>query len=295
MNTIFIPTILLLWIMCEMAFSFVTTHSNRCWQKVPDYGHRRSTTTSNGYSYHQHNNSNNNDNNYHSTAAVYTSGVHHVAIRTKDIDNAIKFYSLLNFEVEEKYMINGEVRAAWMSNNATRIEFIEIPERILGAPKELVRAADQMKKLNLLGLNHICLDVTQSIRSKQEMEISRVSGGLKQWYTTEDGNDESSVGTQCEGAIQVDDYQRNAKYGLQDWLLDLEELSKEKFEKTLRIAVEPTTRTIGYDVFDIAFIYDPDGALVELLNHVTTVKAGSMRSSWNVLSDDDFIALLKKG
>ena len=227
---------------------------------------------------------------------VYTSGLHHVAIRTKDIEGAIKFYSLLSFEVEEKYLINGEVRAAWLHNNSTRIELIEVPERILGAPKELVRTADQMKKMNLIGLNHICLDVTPSIRAKQNLKLSSSKRkGNKQWFASSYDEEGTSSSSQCEGVVHADDYQRNAEYGLQEWLLDLEELSKEKFGKTLRIAVEPTSRTIGYNVFDIALIYDADGVLVELLNHVTTVKTGSMRSSWDVLSDEDFIALLKSG
>ena len=230
------------------------------------------------------------------SSSLFTSGVHHSAIRTKDIENAIKFYSLLSFDVEEKFLINGEVRAAWLCNKInnetgihSRIELIEVPEQMLGAPKELVRAADQMKKLSLLGLNHICLDVTQSIRSKQDLKIG--SGNKKA------SNDDESLDMKetCVGAKYADDHQRNFEYGLQDWLYDLEEESKQKFKKTLRIAAEPMTRTIGYDVYDIAFIYDTDGVLVELLNHITTVKNGSIRSSWNALSNDDFIALLKNG
>lgn len=108
---------------------------------------------------------------------IYTSGIHHTAIRTKDIESSIKFYSLLSFEVEDKYLIGGQVKAAWLQNKSTKLELIEVPEHVLGAAKELVRAADQMAKINLLGLNHICLDVTESIRARQGMKLSRGSGG----------------------------------------------------------------------------------------------------------------------
>lgn len=105
---------------------------------------------------------------------VYTGGVHHTAIRSKDIENAIKFYSLLSFDVEEKFLIGGTVRCAWLKNvhSPCRIELIEIPEDMLGAPKELVRAADQLKKTSLLGLNHMCLDVSQSIKARQALKVS---------------------------------------------------------------------------------------------------------------------------
>eukprot|EP00815_Leptocylindrus_aporus_P012585 CAMPEP_0116072060 /NCGR_PEP_ID=MMETSP0322-20121206/14229_1 /TAXON_ID=163516 /ORGANISM="Leptocylindrus danicus var. apora, Strain B651" /LENGTH=289 /DNA_ID=CAMNT_0003560685 /DNA_START=180 /DNA_END=1049 /DNA_ORIENTATION=+ len=227
---------------------------------------------------------------------IYTSGIHHTAIRTKDIESSIKFYSLLSFEVEDKYLIGGQVKAAWLQNKSTKLELIEVPEHVLGAPKELVRAADQMAKMNLLGLNHICLDVTESIRARQGMKLSRGSGGLNQWFVENENEDEdkNNNSESCAGSRQVDDYERNAEYGLQDWLLDLEDESKRNFGKTLRIALEPTSRTIGMNVYDIAYLYDPDGALVEVLNYVTSVKEGSIRTSWEVMMDDDFISMLKQ-
>lgn len=82
------------------------------------------------------------------------------------------------------------------------------------------------------------------------------------------------------------------EYGLGEWLADLEGESKEMFGKTLRIAMGPTTRTIGKNVYDLAFLYDADGALVELLNHVTT-RSKATESGWEQLSDEDFMSQLQ--
>ena len=120
--------------------------------------------------------------------------------------------------------------------------------------------------------------------------------GLNQWFVENENEDEdkNNNSESCAGLRQADDYERNSEYGLQDWLLDLEDESKRNFGKTLRIALEPTSRTIGLNVYDIAYLYDPDGALVEVLNYVTSVKEGSIRTSWEVMMDDDFISMLKQ-
>uniref|UniRef100_A0A7S2NZB2 VOC domain-containing protein n=1 Tax=Leptocylindrus danicus TaxID=163516 RepID=A0A7S2NZB2_9STRA len=227
---------------------------------------------------------------------VYTSGVHHTAIRSKDIENAIKFYSLLSFEVEEKFLIGGTVRCAWLKNvhSPCRIELIEVPEDMLGAPKELVRAADQLKKTSLLGLNHLCLDVTQSIKARQALEVSDddLDAEITQYFSADEDGVSTSVSSTCSGDQNTYDHRRNSEYGLGEWLTDLEGESKEMFGKTLRIAMGPTTRTIGKNVYDLAFLYDADGALVELLNHVTT-RPETSESGWEKVSDEDFMTQLQ--
>jgi hypothetical protein len=40
----------------------------------------------------------------------------------------------------------------------------------------------------------------------------------------------------------------------------------EKFGKGLRVALEPKQQIIGRLVFELAFIYDADGTVLELLN-----------------------------
>jgi catechol 2,3-dioxygenase-like lactoylglutathione lyase family enzyme len=154
--------------------------------------------------------------------------VHHLAIRTRDIEMAIQFYSLLDFEVETKFLA-GTVRAAWLrqekgNSEGVRIELIEVPKGILRETEGTrQRAIDLSTRLDLLGLNHYALDVTSSIKGK----------GMKD---------------------------------LKAWIDFINEKSMMKFGKTLRIAVEPQDQMIGQYLYQLAFIYDYDGALIELLN-----------------------------
>ncbi|KAL7551593.1 hypothetical protein ACHAWF_014779 [Thalassiosira exigua] len=177
---------------------------------------------------------------------------HHVAIKTRDIDNAIKFYSLLGFGVESKF-VAGPARAAWLLNESctgddkggprSRIELLEVPSYMLNeAEGTRKRAIDLTKREELLGLNHFALDVTNNIPRPDN----------------DDGA--SADGTAC------------ALYQLQEWMDDLNQLSVETFGKTLRVALPPTKRIMGKDVYEMAFLYDADGTLVELLNHSGILK-----------------------
>ena len=194
---------------------------------------------------------------------------HHVAIKTRNIENAIKFYSLLGFEVETKF-VAGPARAAWLlhqsssssseeqSNNSnspqSRIELLEVPSYMLNEKEGTIkRAIDLAKREELLGLNHLALDVTNNIPRPDN----------------DDGA--SADGTAC------------AVYQLQEWMDDLNKLSLDTFGKTLRVALLPTKRIIGKEVYEMAFLYDADGTLVELLNHSGTLQqaVGDGWEPWN--------------
>jgi hypothetical protein len=103
------------------------------------------------------------------------------------------------------------------------------------------RAVDFTKREELLGLNHFALDVTGNIPR-----------------STDDSD--STGGKSCE------------LYQLQQYMDDLNEQSIAKFGKSLRVALNPTKRIIGREVYEMAFLYDADGALVELLNHSGTLQ-----------------------
>ncbi|KAL7461671.1 hypothetical protein ACHAXS_002082 [Conticribra weissflogii] len=183
---------------------------------------------------------------------------HHVAIKTRNIENAIDFYSLLGFRVESKF-ITGPARAAWLihdgqGSNASdeehnnmlgtnaRIELLEVPKHMLNEPEGMKRRAmDLNARPELLGLNHFALDVTRCIRGSRD-------------YGGEDDDDSHESASSC------------SLYNLQEWMEDLNTSSIRKFGKSLRVAVKPTKRIIGRDVYEMAFLYDADGALVELLN-----------------------------
>ena len=173
---------------------------------------------------------------YTSTATPY----HHTAIRTRDIELAISFYSLLDFEVETKFLA-GNVRAAWLQqkNQGVRIELIEVPSSMLNEPEGARRrAVDLIQRSDVLGLNHYAIDVTSSMKSK----------GMKR---------------------------------LQEWIDQINVRSKEKFGKTLRIALEPEEQMIGQFLYQLAFIYDADGAIIELLYQQRRFKQ-EMISGWYV-------------
>jgi catechol 2,3-dioxygenase-like lactoylglutathione lyase family enzyme len=185
---------------------------------------------------------------------------HHAAIKTRNIDIAIDFYSLLGFRVETKF-VAGPARAAWLKhegrrllggaqhshssssddgeNSRFRIELLEVPSYMLEEPEGMKkRAVDLTKRVELLGLNHLALDVTGCIPRSVGEESA-----------------ESSDGDTCQ------------LYQLQGWMDDLNARSIDKFGKSLRVAMAPSKRIIGREVYEMAFIFDADGTLVELLNH----------------------------
>lgn len=171
--------------------------------------------------------------------------MHHTALRTRDIEVSMQFYSLLGFEPTVKFRA-GPARAAWLeqrlgsdsSRSNHRLELIEVPSYILNeAEGTKKRAFDLVARQELLGQNHFALDVTKSIQRQE---------GLK---------------------------------SLSDWMDQLNQKSLQKFGKTLNVAVPPTQRLIGKSVFELAFLYDGDGALVELLHKQTELQQ-DISSGW---------------
>ena len=194
-----------------------------------------------------------------------TIACHHAAVKTRNIENAIKFYSLLGFEVETKF-VAGPARAAWLLHSSSteqqssRIELIEVPDYILNEPEgKTKRAIDLARREELLGLNHIALDVTGCIPRP-----------------TEDDGGASEDGTAC------------ALYQLQEWMDDLNGLSVATFGKTLRVALSPTKRIVGREVYEMAFVYDADGTLLELLNHSGTLEQ-DVESGWTPWDGRGFV------
>lgn len=175
---------------------------------------------------------------------------HHMAVKTRNITVAIQFYSLLGFKVEEKFRA-GPARAAWLEQGPSRIELIEIPSYILREPEGMKkRALNLMERQELLGWNHLALDVTGAIRKKQ---------------------------------------QESKSYQLDDWMHDLNITSLTSFGKKLRVALEPRQQMIGSSVYELAFLYDADGSLVELLNHQTDLPQ-KIDSGWEPWSGKGFVS-----
>lgn len=170
--------------------------------------------------------------------------VHHTALKTRNITNAILFYNLFGFKVVSKFRA-GPAKAAWIElggNSSSRqlLELIEVPAYLLNEDVGVStkRAPDLMNRQDILGYNHVALDVTKIINSRPDMYSS-----------------------------------------LSDWIVDLNRSSIDTFGKTIRMALSPRQQMIGQYVFELAFILDADGCLVELLNKKGEVKQ-SIDSGW---------------
>jgi len=176
-----------------------------------------------------------------SSASINTSPLyhHHTAIRTRNIENAIKFYSLFGYEIETKFRA-GPARAAWLTTSnasdkkgqsdvSSRLELIEVPGYVLQESEGTIkRARDLLQNEALLGLNHYALDVTPYIKS-----------------------------------LDKDEY-----YGLDQFLDEINGKSIEQFGKSLRVAMDPKQQVVGSQVFELCFLYDADGCVVELVRYI---------------------------
>ena len=173
---------------------------------------------------------------------------HHTAIKTKNITMAISFYGLFGYEVTCQFRA-GPARAAWMQlpDDRGRLELIEVPSYLIQQP----RAPNLSVRPDILGFNHVALDVSAQIQKESE--------------TSE-----------------------NKTFSLATWIQDLNRTSMVLFNKTLRTAVyPPQQQIIGSNVYDIAFLYDADGCLLELL-HQTHSLPQRVSSGWEPWNSTDF-------
>jgi catechol 2,3-dioxygenase-like lactoylglutathione lyase family enzyme len=194
------------------------------------------------------------------SSSLVSGTFHHSAIRTSNITLAMQFYSLFGFEPIVKFKA-GPAKAAWLqqqneqSSLSPRIELIEIPRSILHAEEEeegvvggsstptlKKRAPDLFQRIDLLGHNHIALDVTSSAQ------------------------------------------QLNCSTNLQSWMEYLNVKSLALFNKTMRVALAPKQIMVQNGIYEIAYIYDPDGALVELICQGVTLPQ-NVSSGWEPIDD----------
>ena len=152
--------------------------------------------------------------------------LHHSAVRTRDIEKSLKFYSLLGLDEERRFK-SGAARCAWLrsAGGAARLELVEVPDYV-----DTGRAADGLAPAHV-GLNHVALD----------------------------------VGHLCDD--------------LGDFLRRLNDDSERLFEKSLGLALPPRQQIIGQEVYELAFVRDADGVLVELLRKQATLDA-PMEPDW---------------
>jgi hypothetical protein len=198
---------------------------------------------------------------------------HHTAIKTRNITLSIMFYNLFGYQVEYRFR-TGPARAVWMiqqqqqqkSNSTTsicdpnhyyhhRLELIEVPSYMLQNNKDqpLLRGPNLMERPDILGLNHIAMDVTKQI----EYEMIEWNQMNHTYYSNP-----SSLST----LVLPPPPPPPPQPSLSTWIQQLNETSIRLYQKSIRTALyPPQQQLIGIHIYEIAFIYDIDNTLIELL------------------------------
>uniref|UniRef100_A0A7S2UWQ2 Glyoxalase/fosfomycin resistance/dioxygenase domain-containing protein n=1 Tax=Fibrocapsa japonica TaxID=94617 RepID=A0A7S2UWQ2_9STRA len=184
--------------------------------------------------------------------------LHHCSVATGNIQNSLKFYSLLGFrDVNRFYTIKDGLptKACWMELNGGGA-FVELVEEATDPLADIEGYEDEspkrQKALNLvsdehmmvLGLNHLAIDVTKSWKAIAEESKKE------------------------EGDNQAEEVREER---MKTFLSALNEKSEKQFQKSVRLVIPPAQQMIGSQVFETAFIADPDGTLIELLLHMKTL------------------------
>mmetsp|Transcript_14033 Transcript_14033/g.18290 ORF Transcript_14033/g.18290 Transcript_14033/m.18290 type:complete len:130 (+) Transcript_14033:618-1007(+) len=112
------------------------------------------------------------------------------------------------------------------------------------------RALDLMKRPEFLGWNHVALDVTDQVVSMNEQDPN--NGTLY-------------------GYMQL-----------------LNATSWDTFGRTLPVALEPQQKMIGNEVYELGFLYDADGCLIELL-HKQAELSQQINSGWEPWDGTGFV------
>ena len=181
----------------------------------------------------------------------------------------MQFYSLFGYVPVAQFRA-GPARAAWLEldptthpfSNAARLELIEVPSYMLPQQQQLgkkppaTRAPNLMESPALLGYNHIAFDVTRQVNQLRKNNTTTT--------TTTTRTAVSSV----------------PATSLAGWIEALNQTSLERFGKTLRVALPPRQQMIATTVYELAFLYDADGCLVELLYEVGKTTSSMVASGW---------------
>jgi catechol 2,3-dioxygenase-like lactoylglutathione lyase family enzyme len=175
--------------------------------------------------------------------------VHHTAIKTRNITLAIQFYSLLGFEPTTKFTA-GPAKAAWVEQTGASNSRLELIE----VPSYMLNEPEGMKRRAFDLLQR------QEFLGYNHLALD-VSASIHQ----------------------------KGLANLTEWLDVLNEKSLEIFDKTLKVALQPEQKLIGSSVYEIAFLYDADGALVELL-HKQTDLAQKIDSGWEPWDGKGFVS-----
>ena len=176
--------------------------------------------------------------------------VHHTALQTANITRAMDFYSLFGFECVERFRA-GPARAAWLeqqTRSRPRLELIEVPPHLLSSsssPSSSSRAPDRMQT------------TAAGVLGYHHVALEVLLDGDK------DGDDDLAA-----------------------MVARLNTTSHDRFGKYLRMAVwPPRQQRMGMaGIYDLCFLYDADGCLVELI-HKTSNVTTTIQSGWEPWDD----------
>lgn len=165
------------------------------------------------------------------SSSAVSSPMHHSAIRTRNITLAMQFYSMLGFETAAKFRA-GPARAAWLEQNGN--------EQWLSAPST---------RIELIEVPSYALNEPEGMK-RRAIDLMARQDLLGHNHLAFDVTESATA--------------MNAT--LAGWMDRLNQKSIQMFGKTLRVALEPQQQIIGGSVYELAFIYDADGCLIEFLH-----------------------------
>ena len=179
---------------------------------------------------------------------------HHVAVKTRNITVAIQFYSLLGFEVEARFRA-GPARAAWLT--------------IAGGQQEEESSSSRLE----------LIEVPSYLLHEPEGRIRRAVNLMER---------QELLGWNHLAFNVTHSVHSKGFSKLSEWMQDLNATSWTRFGKSLRVALEPRQQIIGNGVYELGFIYDADGALVEFVYKQSDLEQ-EVESGWDVWDGKGFV------
>jgi catechol 2,3-dioxygenase-like lactoylglutathione lyase family enzyme len=198
--------------------------------------------------------------------------VHHAALQTPNITRSIQFYGLFGFEEVCRFRA-GPARAVWLdllpAVNAggttadpppcCRLELIEVPAHLFLPPGSS-------------GVNSQSQDSPLPPPPPRALNVMGHPSYLGYHHL----------------ALDVTGQMLHESDDLASWIDRVNETSVATFGKSIRVALRPRQQLIGRSVYELAFLYDDTGCLVELLNHVADLNQ-PVASGWEPWDGRGFV------
>ena len=190
--------------------------------------------------------------------AVFSNQICLCTLRhARNITTAIQFYSLLGFEVDCRFRA-GPARAAWLTLSPSSTTGSSTSS---GACLELIEVPSYILN-EPKGMRRKAADLMEN---QQELGHNHIALDVTQQIREND---------------ELND--------LAAWMDRLDQSSFQRFGRNLRVALPPRQQMMGRNVYELAFIYDADGSLVEFLHQQASVSQ-SIESGWDPWDGQGFV------